>query len=74
MTGFQIIYDLQRITALEARSAEATAPTVKEPERPTRPPRVASLRLQATVYLRRLADALEPAPLDTVPSCNGSGC
>jgi hypothetical protein len=74
MTGYQIIHDLQRVTALEARSAQATAPTVNESERPVRTPRLATLRLQATVYLRRLADALEPAPLDTVPSCNGSGC
>ena len=74
MTGYQIIHDLQRVTALEARSAEAMAPTIHEPERPTRPPRMASLRLQATIYLRRLADALEPAPLDTVPTRNGSGC
>jgi hypothetical protein len=74
MTGYQIIHDLQRVTALEARSARATAPTVTEPERPARAPRAASLRLQATIVLRRLADALEPAPLDTLPSRNGSGC
>lgn len=74
MTGYQIIHDIQRITALEARSAEATAPTVIAPERPARTPRLVSLRLQATVYLRRLADALEPAPLESIPSRNSSGC
>jgi hypothetical protein len=74
MTGYQIIHDLQRITALEARSAQATAPTIIDTERPARPPRAASLRLQATAVLRRLADALEPAPLDGIPSRNGSGC
>ena len=74
MTGYQIIHEIQRITALEARSAEANAATVTVPERSTRTPRLASLRLQATVYLRRLADALEPAPLDSIPSRNSSGC
>ena len=74
MIGYQIIADVQRIAHLEAQSALPNAPVVPTRERPPRAPRIASLRLQMTFALRRLADALEPTAMETVPSQERSPC
>ena len=74
MIGYQIIADVQRIAHLEAQSARPNAPVVPEPDSIARPSRVASLRLQMTLALRRLADALEPAAMETVPNQKGQPC
>jgi hypothetical protein len=72
--GYQIIADVQRIAHLEAQSARPNAPVIPEPETVVRAPRIASLRLQMTFVLRRLADVLEPAPMETVPTQTSSPC
>jgi hypothetical protein len=74
MTGYQIISDLQRVVALEARSARPEAPVHPVEEQAPRTPRVASLRLRMTIALRRLADVLEPATMETVPNQKSSPC
>ena len=74
MIGYQIIADVQRIAHLEAQSARPDAPTVPTPETIVRAPRIASLRLQMTIVLRRLADALEPAAMETVPNRKSQPC
>jgi hypothetical protein len=74
MIGYQIIADVQRIAHLEAQSAQPNAPIVPVTERTPRAPRIALLRLQMTIVLRRLADALEPATMETSPSQKSSPC
>jgi hypothetical protein len=74
MIGYQIIADVQRIAHLEAQSARPNAPVVPEPVPMERAPRIASLRLQMTLALRRLADALEPAAMETVPNQTSQPC
>jgi hypothetical protein len=74
MIGYQIIADVQRIAHLEAQSARPNAPVIPEPETVMRLPRIALLRLQMTFALRRLADALEPAAMETVPNQKRQPC
>ena len=62
MTGYQIISDLQRIVALEARSGEPNAPIRPERIRTPRGSLLAATRLQLTSALRWAADVLEPSP------------
>jgi len=74
MIGYQIIADVQRIAHLEAQSALPNAPVIPEHQSYMRAPRIATLRLQMTLVLRRLADALEPAAMETVPNQKSQPC
>jgi hypothetical protein len=74
MIGYQIIADVQRIAHLEAQSARPNSPVIPGPETGVGPPRIASLRLQMTFALRRLADALEPAAMETIPNQKRQPC
>ena len=74
MTGFQIINDVQRIAATEARSAEPAAPVRPDHVRALRGSTVLAIRLQLTVALRRIANRLEPAaPAATDPMLRARG-
>lgn len=57
-------------TADVARSALPDAPTIPEPERPTRSTSepAANLRHGVSAALRRLADRLDPSPADRTPA------
>jgi hypothetical protein len=61
MTGYQIISDLQRVVRIEAESAMPDRPLRPDTPRAPRPSIVTTLRLNMTLALRRLADAVEPA-------------
>jgi hypothetical protein len=61
MTGYQIISDLQRVVRLEAESALPNGPIRPETPRVPRQSITTTLRLNTTLALRRLADAVEPA-------------
>jgi hypothetical protein len=76
MTGFEIITDLQRIVAMEARSGEPTAPVRPDPIRLPRQSVLALARLQLTGFLRWAADIVEPAQprAETFPSQQRGSC
>ena len=61
-------------TAALAHQALPNAPTIPEPERPPRSPGgpAANLRHGLGVALRRLADRLDPSPIDRTPLTGGS--
>ena len=67
-----IVFDLERMAARVGNSALPNAPVVAEPDR--RAPRLPAFRLRLTVALRRLADLLEPAPIETATGRSASGC
>jgi hypothetical protein len=58
-----IAFDLKRMAARVGNSALPNAPVVPEPE--PRAPLLPVIRLRMTGGLRRLADALEPASIET---------
>jgi len=61
-------------TADLGRSALPDAPIIPEPERPTRRAGqpAADLRHGVSIALRRLADRLEPSPIDRTPLSGGA--
>ena len=63
MHGMHAITDMHRIATLEARSARPNSP--QRPDREPRESLLDGLRLAMTLWLRRLANALEPANAPT---------
>lgn len=73
MTQYWISQDVLRTLAKDALSALPDAPVVVEKTVRPNMQRFASLRQLATSGLRRLADALEPAPMPA-PATGDGGC
>jgi hypothetical protein len=72
MITHPIVTDLARMTAREAQSALPNSPVVPDSVRRSRV--MPAVRLQLTAALRRVADALEPAPAEPTTAKSSSGC
>lgn len=68
MHGMHAITDMHRIAMIEAQSARPNRP--KRPEQPTHRSPLDGLRMTITLWLRRLANTLEPAAPVTVRATN----
>ena len=69
-----IVVDFARLATQEARSALPDAPVQADQSRAPRGRVIPAIRLQMTNALRRIADALEPAPAEPATAGPNSGC